>query len=430
MPASHTLVAVLSAALLAAAVAASGTPSAHAADLGGNCCTDLEERIAELDATTARKGNRKVKLEVFGQVNTAILIWDDGNESDAYIVDNDFNSSRFGLRGSAKIADGWKAGFLLEYETNHAASDATDQVTANPNTPTLDLRYAHWTIENDKFGKVTVGRTSSVTDNLYKFGNFSGSFADSELHYNGRFFLSSNTPGNTSTSLRWDTIANNLDTSRGQFARYDSPALAGFVVSAAWGQDDIWDVSLRYTGEMGGLKLAAAIGYVEDKEGLAATFGDEPDDIIGSAGIHHLASGLYVHISAGQREADARPGFDDTAQFGYIQGGVDKKFFASGNTTVFVDYGHYTDWGAGTSFDRDVAVAGGPAVNNSRVLDSETKRWGFGATQKFDSAALEVYGVFNWYQADVTAVTVPGGVAVDVPVEDWFSATLGSRIKF
>ena len=34
--------------------------SAQAADLGGDCCGDLEERIAELEATTARKGNRKV----------------------------------------------------------------------------------------------------------------------------------------------------------------------------------------------------------------------------------------------------------------------------------------------------------------------------------------------------------------------------------
>ena len=29
--------------------------SAKAADLGGDCCADLEERVAELEATTARK---------------------------------------------------------------------------------------------------------------------------------------------------------------------------------------------------------------------------------------------------------------------------------------------------------------------------------------------------------------------------------------
>lgn len=40
--------------------------TSQAADLGGNCCADLEERVAELEATTARKSNRKVTLEVYG----------------------------------------------------------------------------------------------------------------------------------------------------------------------------------------------------------------------------------------------------------------------------------------------------------------------------------------------------------------------------
>ena len=36
---------------------------AEAADLGGDCCADLEERVAELEATTVRKGNKKVKVD-------------------------------------------------------------------------------------------------------------------------------------------------------------------------------------------------------------------------------------------------------------------------------------------------------------------------------------------------------------------------------
>ena len=55
----------------AAVVLGGGMVPASAADLGGDCCADLEERIAELEATTARKGNRKVKLEVSGLVNEA-----------------------------------------------------------------------------------------------------------------------------------------------------------------------------------------------------------------------------------------------------------------------------------------------------------------------------------------------------------------------
>ena len=42
--------------------ALSHAPAARAADLGGDCCADLEERVAELEATTVRKGNKKVSV--------------------------------------------------------------------------------------------------------------------------------------------------------------------------------------------------------------------------------------------------------------------------------------------------------------------------------------------------------------------------------
>src|SRR4029077_2058614 len=47
-----------------------GAKPAKAADLGGDCCADLEERVAELEATTARKGNKKVSVQIYGKVNT------------------------------------------------------------------------------------------------------------------------------------------------------------------------------------------------------------------------------------------------------------------------------------------------------------------------------------------------------------------------
>ncbi|HXF53849.1 MAG TPA: hypothetical protein VNK52_06970, partial [Hyphomicrobiaceae bacterium] len=89
-------------ALVAAAgviVGAYGT-QAQAADLGGDCCADLEERVAELEATTARKGNRKVSLTVYGHVNEMVLFWDDGEMDDVYQVTNDVSRTRFGFRGS------------------------------------------------------------------------------------------------------------------------------------------------------------------------------------------------------------------------------------------------------------------------------------------------------------------------------------------
>ena len=69
--------------MVAAAVCALGlfaASPAKAADLGGDCCADLEERVAELEATTVRKGNKKVKVELYGRVNRVINFWDDGAE--------------------------------------------------------------------------------------------------------------------------------------------------------------------------------------------------------------------------------------------------------------------------------------------------------------------------------------------------------------
>ena len=55
------------------------------------------------EATRARKGNKKVSVTLYGQVNKSVLWWDDGAEKNTYVVDNNYESSRFGFKGSAKI---------------------------------------------------------------------------------------------------------------------------------------------------------------------------------------------------------------------------------------------------------------------------------------------------------------------------------------
>ena len=104
-------------AILAAGLLAGGASlmPASAADLGGNCCADLEERVAELEATTARKGNRKVSLTISGQVSTALMFWDDGRRSDTYVVDNTVSRTGFQIDGSAKINPSLTAGFQLVF---------------------------------------------------------------------------------------------------------------------------------------------------------------------------------------------------------------------------------------------------------------------------------------------------------------------------
>ncbi len=87
---------------------------ARAADLGGDCCADLEERVAELEATTVRKGNKKVSVTISGWVVKTFNVWDDGNQTSAFVGDKGYDlGSRFAITGSATIAPGWSGGFNL-----------------------------------------------------------------------------------------------------------------------------------------------------------------------------------------------------------------------------------------------------------------------------------------------------------------------------
>src|SRR5262245_61921913 len=104
-----------------------GSVSAKAADLGGDCCADLEERIAELEATTARKGNRKVSRTISGWVNEQVLHWNDGTENNVYVGNNDQERSRFKFAGEAKIDKDWSAGYTIELGIRDTKSSSYTQ---------------------------------------------------------------------------------------------------------------------------------------------------------------------------------------------------------------------------------------------------------------------------------------------------------------
>jgi hypothetical protein len=288
------------ASLLAIAVAAGfATTSAGAADLGGNCCTDLEERVAELEATTARKGNRKMSLQIYGSVSEAVMWWNDGAESNVYVQENNNIKNTVGFQGNAKITSDWSAGFKLEMQirayrssaANQLALGASNNVTITAyNTQAIALRHAYWFLKSNTYGTVTIGRdvdaatgTSSIS--LVNPGGFAG--ASGPGFANGGFFVRrAGTTGTTGlSSLTWQNLAfiRNGDgpspfdyAQTGSNVKYTSPFFlgktksSGFQFSANWGMDDYWAVALRYAEEFGSVRFAAGVGY-SDWRGIDRT---------------------------------------------------------------------------------------------------------------------------------------------------------------
>lgn len=479
--------------LAAGLLAAGWATSASAADLGGDCCADLEERIAELEATTARKGNRKVSLEISGHVNEGLLWWDDGIESNAGLYTNDNQRTRFRFKGKAKIDKDWEAGYQIEIGLRTQNSKRFTQISPsggdNPADLGLDIRDSYWYIKSKTYGGVSLGTQATATDaiteaNLTQTSVFS-KYSDVEdsglgllLRRKGDGLTNSSiTPVGSLTSapgesgLTWRRLIGDGGDQPGegerryQVVKYETSTLAGFTASASWGQDDFWDVGLRYNGEFSGFKIAAGIGYGEQRDGFyldtktvcagrsdavagQPSLDQQCNQFGGSVSVLHEESGLFVNVGAGFKhdlliEQTARfvgTGVDPDQDFWAIQAGIEKKWLPVGKTTI---YGEYYDYNGGGNVrrtidgpDGGVADALNPfaAGGDSAIWSTGVQSYGLGAAQGIDAAALTLYVSYRHYEADLQVRQLVGtnaaGAIADVPLEDLDVVFSGGIIKF
>ncbi len=369
------------AALLAVAGAAFAHKPAKAADLGGDCCADLEDRVAELEATTARKGNKKVSVQVYGKVNWAELFWDDGAESNAYSVNNYMESTRFGFKGAAKITPDVSAGFRIEAEVREAASQQLNQFNddnATDSTGPLKVRWSHIYMNSKKWGEVRLGLTATpkydVTKDTMEYISTEpgegGGLSDTivaDFRMNDSFLLRqkgfNNAEGlagaNGGRALTWSNIARcyssgdqfNCSTRRNGVS-YWTPTWEGFSGSVGWFEDDDWGAALRYRGSFtpggGGTGLskddtwlfAASVGYEKFRDerldvagGGAAGFRRDLDEVAGSVAIKNKPTGLFamgVFSNSQSDDSNVVGGFNGQGapnMWGWnVQGGIQRKF--------------------------------------------------------------------------------------------------------
>jgi hypothetical protein len=452
------------------------TPSAKAADLGGDCCADLEERVAELEATTARKGNRKMGLTVTGQVNRIVMWYDDGHDSGTlYGLDNTNSSSRFSFIGSAKVTGKVSVGFDITIEHDAGASSSSvnqldeDAGIFNYNrtegysddTP-LGARRMAWWIEHKDVGRMTVGRQESAgVVTTIDLGGIGVVASSSVALVGAGMFMRG--PNGEAYAVKWGNLVDPADAQgRTELLRYDSPTIGGFILSASVGELDSeqWGVMLRYAGEFSGFRVAAGIGYerIEDRAtkfdatacvaSSSATCSqiDIPDTVAaandtdikawgGSVAVMHVPSGIFVQ---GQyMEADFGNGtssayWNDFAghrdsKFWQVQAGISKNWTGLGNTSIYGEYNKLDNWGAGVGAGKNwTAAAGNGFTNVNGVTDSEVTIWGVGIVQNLDAAATELYLGWRHYSADI----VDNGGATTLDTEDLDIVMGGARVKF
>jgi len=428
---------------VALAVLASG--SAQAADLGGNCCADLEERVAELEATVARKGNRKVSVTVYGQVNAAIGWYDakdttsanihlyDGNDtldipwgvvvtdSNAKgVFDNSVSESRFGFMGEAQINESIKAGFVVEIGVGEPGEWGTGRE--------VTVRKSAWFLDSKQLGRVTMGKYSQATDDIdtISLANIGAvvKMLSAEPVSSGIF----------GEDLPYDGGKKNL-------VRYDTPSIGGFVASASWTGEDTWDVALRYAGEFGQFRVAGGAGYRRGADGDRLILSDKTATTwLVNAGVMHVPSGIFIQGAYGDADGGLAsdvgffptggvPDFAHDTKAWHVLGGIEQKAFSVGKTTFFAEYGK-SDADFGRSYE---CVAAG--VTCFTDVDESLKWWGVGIVQAIDAAAMDLYISYRQYDADShSSIGITDGVeGGELHVNSDADAKViygGARIKF
>jgi len=403
--------------------------------------------MADLEAVTARKGNRQVSLTLTGHMHNAVMLWDDGFEDNAYVVGSSNDSvdqTSFQFDGQAKINAEWTAGYHITIRANAALSGEVSQDDDDAAGDPLTLWESYWYLENETLGRLAVGQVSRASDGVSETdlsGTRPPAYAGAQSLGGG--FAPRRANGEFS-GLAFGDLYGHLNGDTANVVRYATPPLVGFSLVGTYGEDDIRDVALNYEGSGGAFQFAGAIAYSEltDTGGLDGS-GDDPDGsiLVGSAGVLHGPSGLNALIAAGQQsfhdavvDADGVMRTPRDASFIYAKVGLIAELNALGSTAFYAEYGRFEDFAtAGQDPDTVTSLSSAglcATPGNCRLAGSNAQVWGTGIAQDIDAAGMKLYVGYRHHDTRLYLADTIGNAVAVPPNGNLQTVVIGSIIEF
>ncbi|MDA0366903.1 MAG: porin [Proteobacteria bacterium] len=354
--------------------------------------SDMQAALKSVQETSAGNGtgrNRvvlsrddKVKLSIEGQVNRALLFYDDGNKSAVRHVDNNASSTRLAFNGSAQATDDIKLGatFEVQFESNSSATvNQADNTAVGTNSFTerkLEIYAA-----SNRFGTVTLGHGSTASSGMTG-SDLSGTdlvgSSDVADSAGGLSFATAGTGaivGNPTVGGAFDDLGGLGSDDR---LRYDTPNFKGIALSTSSVDGGEWDIAASYAASHSGLEVDSKIGYANQSG--TQTF---PETILG--GSLSVAHNGGLNLTVASARGDDSDSTRDAQNFWYGKiGYIAKDLFRFGTTNVSVDYGHY---------------------NNVAANNDEAKSSGLQFVQAISEWGTELYAGFRRYDLDRTGST-------------------------
>lgn len=338
-------------------------------------------------------------IDTYGWVNMAVMYGDNSRDSETYIVDSKYASSRFGAKISKDVEDlGVRIGTHLEFEYQH--NDSSKVTPANRSIKgDLEERHINLFVAGD-FGRVSVGQGSGAADGNTEIdlsGTKVAAFSNLGLVGGSIPFVAKDGSANDVKLIQ--ALHNQDFEARYDRVRYDSPRFGPMTVSVSQGykdrkggsgSDDVTELAAKFTFPLAG-KLVAGVGYSRKDVGGAA---DKVEVYGGSASWIH-SSGFNLTGVYSNRDDSARTSSD----FYMVKTG-----YKTGRHSVAIHHAMGED-----------RTEYAPAP----VSDSEVKAYGISYVYA-PAKWLDVYASFNNYQLS----------AKERSYDDINIAMTGARVKF
>jgi predicted porin len=343
-------------------------------------------------AQTTVQSGQPLQIQLYGQVNRALMFADNETASKWFFVDNQVSSSRFGIMGTAQIAPGLRAGARLETEIRSNRSNEVNFVSpTNGSAQGFTERWIDASLEG-AWGRINLGQGSGAADDASTV-DLSGTTVANGATIADLGGAIPFTAGGVSLGVGPSAVVDNLDfESRYDRAMYTTPVFGGFRVQVGAGQKDnvgeATEASVWYSGKLAG-DLQAAIGWSRVNNGTATT--DNRETVGGSISWLHT-SGFNITGQYTQRDLDGVVGGREASHYTLKVG---YKFGAHAISAL---------WEHG----EDQAAAGDKADAFNVAYVWNPIRW------------AEVYAGYTLFQLDRTGVS-PDDITV---------LYLGTRVRF
>ena len=253
-----------------------------------------------------------VDFAISGQINRAAMYADDGNTAKWFFVDNDNSSTRFRFTGSNDVDHDLSVGIVWEVEMQSNASNKMDMDLQGDEG---DINFNERKMEfyvGSPWGKGTLGQgdmAANSTSEVDLSGTTVAAYSSVGDVGGGFEFQKSGTGIGITVG---DSRSNFDGLSRKDRVRYDTPKFAGFYASASTGNSSIWDTALRYAGDFGWAKFAAAAGWSD-----YGTSSDTNDNIFSSSASMLFDFGLNLTASYAYRKQDNTDPWNIFGKVGY-----------------------------------------------------------------------------------------------------------------